>query len=418
VVGQLPPDQAAWQLAQIAELHLRNGQWELAEITLTELIERYPDQPVSYRAMQRMIQAWIGIEPSWQRLRTSEYGQHQITGDPNSTARQFTQARAKLELQSPDADESPTGVEQASATSDAGSGSGVRIASAVQVTQVRERTRLWWKLADRWARHLKEHQPSLYATPQVQFPLAAMYRQRGQLGESETVFSLFGREGVTPTQNAWTRSAKAEQWLAHPVNLPPKSFTVCRVADAKPVLDGLLSDPCWESADELPLTATAAERVAGNDHSFALICRDREYLYFAASLVRHPAASTDPPLRGPRPRDSDLADFDRVSIVLDVDRDYATYYHFAVDQRGQTTDDCWGDPTWNPRWFVAVRADATHWRIEAAIPLSELSPQPPTRNEVGNVGITRTIPAVQQETWSHPATPTPQPETFGLVRFE
>jgi photosystem II stability/assembly factor-like uncharacterized protein len=418
VVGQLPPEQAAWQLAQIAELHLRNGQWELAEITLTELIERHPDQPVSHRAMQRMIQAWIGIEPSWQRLRTSELGQHQIVGDPNSTARQLTQARAKLELQSPDADESPTGVEQASATSDPGSGGGVRIASAVQVTQARERTRLWWKLADRWAKYLKEHQPSLYATPQVQFPLAAMYRQRGQLGESETVFSLFGREGVTPTQNAWTRSAKAEQWIAHPVNLPPKSFTVCRTADAKPVLDGILSDPCWESADELPLTATSAERVTGSDHSFALLCRDREYLYFAASLVRHPAAPTDPPLRSPRSRDADLADFDRVSLVLDVDRDYATYYHLAVDQRGQTTDDCWGDPTWNPRWFVAVRADATHWRLEAAVPLSELSPQPPTRNEVWNIGITRTIPAVKQETWSHPATPTPQPETFGLVRFE
>ena len=418
VIGQLPPEQAAWQLAQIAELHLRNGQWELAEFTLTDLIERYPDQPVSHRAMQRMIQAWIGIEPSWQRLRTSEFGQHRIAGNPISTARQLNQARAKLELQSPDAGETPGGIEPASATSDAGSGSGVRIASAVQVTQTRERTREWWKLADRWAKHLKEHQPALYATPQVQFPLAAMYRQRGQLGEAETVFSLFGRDGVTPNENVWTRSAKAEQWIAHPINLPPKSYTICRGAETKPMLDGILSDACWESADELPLTATPAGRVAGNDHSFAMLCHDREYLYIAASVARHPAAPADPPLRDPRSRDADLGDFDRVSLLLDVDRDYATYYHFAVDQRGQTNDDCWGDPTWNPRWFVSVRAGATHWRLEAAIPLSELSPQPPSRNEVWNVGISRTIPAVKQETWSHPATPTPQPETFGLLRFE
>jgi photosystem II stability/assembly factor-like uncharacterized protein len=412
VIGQLPPDQAAWRLAQIAELHRRNGQWELAEVTLTELIERFPDQPVAYQAMQRMIQAWIGLEPSWQRLRTSSVGQRQIVGDPASAAKQIEQARAKFELAGGTKSKLPV------APADVGTESPLRTAGYSVATRPDERIRAWWKLADRWAAHLKQHHPAIYSSPQVQFPLAAMYRQRGQLGEAEAVFSFFGREGATHEANAWMRSAKAEQWLAHPINLPPKSFAICRAADGRPVLDGILSDACWEAADELPLATAPAGGVAGTDHSFVMLCRDREYLYVAASLVRHPAAPTDPPQRGARPRDADLADFDRLSIALDIDRDYATYFQFVVDQRGMTADDCWGDPTWNPRWFATVHADATHWRIEAAIPLAELSPRTPMRGEVWNVGITRTIPAVTQESWSQPATRNPQPETFGLVRFE
>jgi len=38
-----------------------------------------------------------------------------------------------------------------------------------------------------------------------------------------------------------------------------------------------------------------------------------------------------------------LEPFDRVSILLDLDRDYATYFQLQVDQRGAVRDDCWGD---------------------------------------------------------------------------
>ena len=58
-----------------------------------------------------------------------------------------------------------------------------------------------------------------------------------------------------------------------------------------------------------------------------------------------------------RPRDADLRPYDRVSLLLDLDRDYATYFHLQVDQRGCVCEDCWGDRTWNPRWFVAVHSD-------------------------------------------------------------
>ena len=64
---------------------------------------------------------------------------------------------------------------------------------------------------------------------------------------------------------------------------------------------------------------------------------------------------------------------DRVELLLDVDRDYATYYMLVVDHRGWTAETCWHDPTWNPGWFVATGGDEKSWTAEAAIPLAELS---------------------------------------------
>ena len=68
-----------------------------------------------------------------------------------------------------------------------------------------------------------------------------------------------------------------------------------------------------------------------------------------------------------------LIEFDRVSILLDLDRDYSTCFRLEVDQRGCVCEDCWGDKRWNPKWFVAIRSEEDCWNIEAAVPLHELT---------------------------------------------
>ena len=74
-----------------------------------------------------------------------------------------------------------------------------------------------------------------------------------------------------------------------------------------------------------------------------------------------------------RPHDADVRPYDRVSLQLDLDRDYSTYFQLQVDQRGCVCEDCWGDLTWNPRWFVAVDSGSEGWVVEAAIPMVELT---------------------------------------------
>ena len=91
-----------------------------------------------------------------------------------------------------------------------------------------------------------------------------------------------------------------------------------------------------------------------------------------AVQCRHPADRYITPVAN-RTRDADLSAYDRVSILLDLDRDYQTYFHLQVDQRGAVADDCWGDKSWNPRWFVAIHREPTVWTAEIAIPRNALT---------------------------------------------
>jgi hypothetical protein len=120
----------------------------------------------------------------------------------------------------------------------------------------------------------------------------------------------------------------------------------------------------------------------------------------------------------PRPRDADLSQHDRLELLVDLDRDYATYYHLAVDDRGWTADSCWGDNTWNPQWFVATACDERAWTIEAAIPLTELTGTPPSPGVTWAINVQRTVPGVGFQAWSLPASTAIQSEGFGYLLFE
>jgi hypothetical protein len=104
-----------------------------------------------------------------------------------------------------------------------------------------------------------------------------------------------------------------------------------------------------------------------------------------------------------RTHDADLRGHDRVSLLLDLDRDYATAFHFEVDERGCIADDCWGDKTWDPRWIVAVHNGDTEWVLEAAIPLAALTGDGVTPGRAWCCNIIRTVPGKGVRAWSLPA---------------
>ena len=112
-----------------------------------------------------------------------------------------------------------------------------------------------------------------------------------------------------------------------------------------------------------------------------------------------------------------FAPFDRVSLLLDVDRDYSTYYHLQIDQRGCTCEDCWGDLSWNPKWFVAVHSEPGVWQIEAAIPLAELTGDPVSLGKTWACNVTRVVPGQGVQAFSLPADVQPRPEGMGLLTF-
>ena len=56
VLRDLPEPQGAASLARLAQEYAGAGQWELAELTLLELVRRYPRQPEGLAAMQQLVQ--------------------------------------------------------------------------------------------------------------------------------------------------------------------------------------------------------------------------------------------------------------------------------------------------------------------------------------------------------------------------
>ena len=188
-----------------------------------------------------------------------------------------------------------------------------------------------------------------------------------------------------------------------------------RCSEARPRLDGDLDEPLWQQAERQELKSTLADDAEWP--ATVLLAYDDEFLYLAVVCRMAPLADYPSETRT-RPRDADLTRHDRVEILLDVDRDRTTYYRLSVDHRGWTADECWGDASWNPRWFVAQARDDESWTIEAAIPLAELSTERVGPKTFWAIGLQRIVPDIGFQSWSRPATVAGSPEGLGYLIFD
>jgi len=481
-INGLTEAEMAIQLAELIAEYRKQGDWELAETVATVLVERFPNEPPAQEAMQWLMQLWSSAETSWRRAQESTTSQQRIRSDPQKVLAQLNRPRLStqrqrfaqlnpqaqlevlsniqtvLEAANPDprqqkrihlnqptltprsnraefpdgliqlkskfreldhvADDTPQ-LQLAGGTEKPDQnpvGNALHLQSRAAQVRMAERLEEWHGRATRMAELMSDANPDMFQGPKTQFPLAALMRKRGLPNEADRIYRRFRQRG---SDDPWALSGTTEVWFSYPRENPPKAFQACGKTPQRPNLDGVLSDPCWADAAEIPLTNSGPQTESGRDAkpSFAMLSHDADYLYFAASFSRVPETPEDLPTEG-RTHDADLSHFDRVTLLLDVDRDYATFYSLTFDQRGWTHDACWEDASWNPKYFVKAHGDKTSWRIEVAIPWSELGPRPPLRNDVWNVGIVRTIPAVGLQSWTHPAAEKPRPEVFGLIRFD
>lgn len=401
--------QAALQLEQLAQQYITNQDLVKAEATNQELVEQFPGEPEAVRAMLWLFQLWSSEEVAWQRSREVPVERSRSTNDPRQ-AKSGVQNAFQFSQQLP----SPL------------------LNTVKQVGQINTGARDNWRTqtAENWKKQalaavewFEKHAPAFLESPEVQIPLASLYRMIGSHGKSDEIFRAYHNPAANGT---WKKIAKAENWLMHPASVPPRPVYPCRFTKTRPVLDGLLSDECWQNADELRLSEkprTLEENqleTEGNDLSrpFVLLAYDKTNLYIAASIpVKSGLNYPEAPDAG-RTYDADLKLQDRLSFAFDIDRDYTTYYQMQVDHRGWTSDRCWIDQSWNPRWYVARDKDQRHWRTEIAIPLNELVPSAQLKRKTWGFSVVRILPALGLQSWSHPMSSEPRPDTFGLMRFE
>ncbi len=175
------------------------------------------------------------------------------------------------------------------------------------------------------------------------------------------------------------RSSSTPPSLERTPNASSESPFVIDRTDLRPRLDGTLDDPIWQTSKALSL-----ENVWLEDKLSECTIRmthDEEFLYIAA------ACSSDP-------KRSEQASFYRENLTLriDTDRDYLTWFELQIDQDGNVVERCTDMDGWQPKWYFKTKSSENGWFFEAAIPIAELQAEPITSNPIWALAIQRSIP--------------------------
>lgn len=379
--AKLADEDAAQAAFAIAHQYAERGQWFLAQEAFLYLVDRQPADPVSAAAYRWLI-----------RLNTS--GEARRRHD----LKQFTIGRPLL------VDRRLVGDKVLRVGNDEKAGP--------EFLTARPETRDWNKGCLELMKRLAGFGPLYAFDPATQFCAQSARRQLGQLKAASDWYTRF-RTHVA--DGPWHEAAKGELWLADRNQPAPARRAFVRFSEARPFLDGKFDDPCWQGAKPMVLANAIGD--SARDHTTeVMFAHDQEFLYVALKCT-HPAGRQVPPVK-PRPRDANVDAFDRVSLLFDLDRDYASYYHLEIDQRGCVRDSCMGDLSWNPKWFVAVDSSETSWQIEAAIPLAELTGARITPQTAWAFNAVRIVPGQGVQSWSQPADVEPRPEGMSLLLFQ
>jgi photosystem II stability/assembly factor-like uncharacterized protein len=367
LTAQLDANAGGELLYQLADGYRTNGRLDLAADTYYSLARRYPDHPLAEPALLWLVHFYASSEVA-----------HYLSPPSLTNIRQ-----AALDETTPPS------------------------VALSRDDRLRRATQL--------AEYLKTSRAALYAEPAVRFAEVAAQRQLG-FGNPAKRYFLTLR--TLPENDPWRRCAETETWLATPAEVPPaKPIATCRLVTNRPHLDGKLDESFWQASDRLLLRSSDRVQPPNEPAAELRIAYDQQFLYLAICCDKIPGTQYPSDDR-PRPRDAALAQFDRVVLRLDIDRDFTTAFELTIDSRGWPHDACWGDSHWNPTWYVAASSDEATWTIEAAIPFAELVAEPPAARHAWAIAVSRTIPRVGYQSWTGDATEAPSPAQFGILLFE
>lgn len=380
------PATTAGLFEELATAHQRAGDINLAAQTRQLLVEQFPDEPAAAQATLWLVRLYASSEVAWAH-RPADAPPKLGTGTLVPSAEATTADGA--------ASNAGGEVAQASATSDKSPSDAAAYALFV-------------------ANKATVGRPAAEQDPALVFQRSVAARLAGEEKLARGYLSTL-KHGLAG--NPWCDAARVEGALADsPKDPPPKAAMRCALAATPPRLDGKLDDACWQAA-ALGLGDPAAKTAALTGPAEVRLAYDGEFLYVGLMCAK--ARNVDY-RRDDSPRTPDGADDqrDRVRLLLDLDRDYATWYELTVDSRGWPASRCWDDASWNPEWFMATDDDAVSWTAEIAIPLAELAARPPRAGDAWACQIERRAPGAGSQAWPEALPREPTPAQFGLLLFD
>jgi photosystem II stability/assembly factor-like uncharacterized protein len=370
------PDDAAARVAHgLGRLYAGRGQWVLARESFALLADRYPSHPLTADALR-----WLVLHQSSGEVRRRyQMGQMIVAGDDGFSESGKEKPRVKG-LKLPEVPKFE-----------------LESFRAVAHLGGQDDARRWLEAAVQMESKLAAFGPVHLSEPALGLALASARRQLGKTEEARKWLRQFASRQA---EGPWKASALTELWLAERTGTCPRPMIVANLTEKRPYLDGKLDDACWTAAT--PVAMKDASGATASDHRTEVrMSYDRDYVYLAVEC-RHPEVSEAAPA-GKRTRDDDLRGQDRVSLLLDVDRDHATCYHLQADSRGCIRDECWGDASWDPRWYAAVHRSKTGWALEAAIPRAALTDDAILPGQAWALNVLRVLPGKGVQAVSLPA---------------
>ena len=379
LTAELDMLQAGQVLFGLGRCYVESGRWDFAHSTFHYLIKHHPQHPLTLEA-QRWIIAYLTSGEARRRFR--------VLGGPSQTPLEANEAEdSKLP--------STTGLPPVPTTND--------------------RDQRAAKLALMHAARLKTASPQLWADPRVQLCLATAYRKLRDIDYLPQIEACYRQIVAVNPKSRWSSVSELER---HSVPAAVQRVAWCVATKERPYLDGASEESVWRTASVVQLHSGDA-RVDAQFATQVRMLHDGEFLYLAVRC-NYPDASHWAERVQRTGHDADVERYDRVELLLDVDRDYNTYYRLRIDQRGLVAEDCWGDVTWNPRLFVAVDSDKRGWRLEAAIPLTELVLSEKARSLTGETwafNVIRIVPGMPPLSFCQPAAVDVRPEGFTHLKL-
>jgi len=411
---------AAQLLYQLACQYRRGGQMDLAAETLAQIAEKYPDQSgLAAASSLWLLHYYASGECAVRADREGRLPVQVASGKEEGDARGGSSPGTAALIPATGNDSAQAGAQPAAKPVQPAAGESPQVGTAEARRQ----------LARHWFDRLEANWPPLAAEPRAVLPAARALADIDGGAHCERLVLGLTRSRAA---DAWWSCAASEPWLSVDERRrrdrpqaaeAPKPVWRCRRTASKPRLDGRLDDACWNGPAGDPETPAIPLRSGlGDDADWPAAVQmayDKEFLYLAVTCRKVPDIQYAPAAMGPRARDADLSEHDHVALMLDIDRDWTTYWRLTIDHCGRAAEDCWGDPSWNPKWFVAADSDEKTWTCEAAIPWSELASRTPQPGEAWAAGVQRTVPGAGFQSWTNPASAaTVRPEGFGLLVFE
>jgi hypothetical protein len=163
-------------------------------------------------------------------------------------------------------------------------------------------------------------------------------------------------------------------------SLPIRREAALVRATTKPVLDGRLTDGCWQAAPTLRTFGGKTGDFSPVESTAVWIARDDSLFYVAARCTESRTSELKTDVTA---RDGKVYEDDNLNLLLCFNpaptADTVTYYQVMVNCTGTIADrvcrfaagESRKDYSWNGSWQVATGKGADYWTVEMSCPLSD-----------------------------------------------